>query len=67
MENISLLKQWLPLLVPVIILEFGLMVAALVDLIRRERTKGPKWVWILVIALVNLFGPIIYFLAGREE
>ena len=67
MENISLLKQWLPLLVSVIILEFGLMVAALVDLIRRERTKGPKWVWILVIVLVNLFGPIIYFLAGREE
>ena len=67
MENIALLKQWLPLLVPVIILEFGLMIAALVDLIRREKTKGPKWVWILVIVLVNLFGPIIYFLAGREE
>lgn len=67
MENIALLKQWLPLLVPVIILEFGLMIAALVDLIRREKTKGPKWVWILVIVLVNLFGPIIYFLVGREE
>ncbi len=67
MENIALLKQWLPLLVPVIILEFGLMITALVDLIRREKTKGPKWVWILVIVLVNLFGPIIYFLAGREE
>ena len=44
MENIALLKQWLPLLVPVIILEFGLMITALVDLIRREKTKGPKWV-----------------------
>jgi len=67
MENIALLKQWLPLLVPVIVLEFGLMIAALVDLIRREKTKGPKWVWVLVIVLVNLFGPIIYFLVGREE
>ena len=67
MENIALLKQWLPLLIPVIILEFGLMIAALIDLIRREKTKGPKWVWILVIVLVNLFGPIIYFLVGREE
>lgn len=67
MENLALLKQWLPLLVPVIILEFGLMIAALVDLIRREKTKGPKWVWILVIVLVNLFGPIVYFLVGREE
>lgn len=67
MENIGLLKQWLPLLVPVIILELGLMIAALVDLIKREKTKGPKWVWILVIVLVNLFGPIVYFLVGREE
>jgi hypothetical protein len=67
MENIGLLKQWLPLLIPVIILELGLMIAALVDLIKREKTKGPKWVWILVIVLVNLFGPIVYFLVGREE
>jgi len=55
------------LLIPVIILELGLMVAALIDLIKREKTKGPKWVWILVIVFVNLFGPIVYFLVGREE
>lgn len=67
MENIGLLKQWLPLLIPVIILELGLMVAALVDLVKREKTKGPKWVWILVIVFVNLFGPIVYFLVGRDE
>jgi hypothetical protein len=67
MENIGLIKQWLPLLIPVIILELGLMIAALIDLIKREKTKGPKWVWILVIVLVNLFGPIVYFLVGREE
>ncbi len=67
MENIGIVKQWLPLLIPVFILELGLMIAALVDLIKREKTKGPKWVWILVIVLVNLLGPIVYFLAGREE
>lgn len=67
MENIALIKQWLPLLIPVFILELGLMIAALIDLIKREKTKGPKWVWVLVIVLVNLFGPIVYFLVGREE
>ena len=67
MDSIALIKQWLPLLIPVIILELGLMIAALVDLIKRERTKGPKWVWVLVIVLVNLFGPIVYFLVGRDE
>jgi hypothetical protein len=43
------------------------MVIALVDLIRRSRTRGPKWVWVLVIVLINFIGPIIYFVVGRLE
>jgi len=57
----------LPLLVPIAILELILMIVALVDLVRRERTKGPKWAWALVIVLVNVIGPIVYLVAGREE
>jgi hypothetical protein len=43
------------------------MVVALVDLLRRERTRGPKWAWALLILLVNLVGPVLYLLLGREE
>lgn len=67
MENLDKIRELIPLLIPIIILQFGLMVAALIDVIKREKTKGPKWVWIVVIVLVNLFGPIIYFIAGRDE
>lgn len=67
MENLDKIREFLPLLIPIIILQFGLMIAALIDLVKREKTKGPKWVWILVIVLVNLFGPIVYFVAGRDE
>ena len=31
------------------------------DLVRRAQTRGPKWLWALVILFVNLIGPIIYF------
>jgi hypothetical protein len=61
------LKELLPLLIPVILLELALMAVALVDLVRRERTRGPKWAWALVIVFVNLVGPILYLLLGREE
>ena len=61
------LKELLPLLIPVILLELALMAVALVDLVRRERTRGPKWAWVLVIVFVNLIGPILYLLVGREE
>ena len=64
MENISSI---IPFLIPIILLQLGLMVFALTDLIRRERTKGPKWIWALVIIFVNLIGPVIYLVAGREE
>lgn len=61
------LFQWLPFLVPLILLQVVLMVVALVDLLRRERTRGPKWAWALLVVLVNLIGPVVYLLFGREE
>ncbi|MDI6768109.1 MAG: PLD nuclease N-terminal domain-containing protein [Anaerolineales bacterium] len=64
MENI---REYIPLLVPVIIIQLALMIAALADLIRRPRTKSAKWLWAVVIVLVNFIGPIVYFVAGREE
>ena len=64
MENI---RSLIPFLIPIVLLQLGLMVIALLDLNRRERTKGPKWVWVLVIIFVNLIGSVVYLVVGREE
>ena len=61
------LMKLLPLLIPLFLIQLGLMIAALIDLLKREKTKGPKWVWILIVVFVNMIGPIIYFIVGREE
>ena len=61
------IQQYIPFLIPVVIIQLVLMITALVDLIRREHTRGPKWAWILVILLVNYLGPILYFVLGRKE
>ena len=61
------LKPYIPYLIPVIIIQLGLMIFALVDLVRRERTKGPKWMWAIVIVAVNIIGPVVYLLAGKDE
>jgi hypothetical protein len=60
-------SKLIPLLIPVIIIELGLMIIALLDLVKRERTRGPKWVWALVIIFINIFGPIAYLLFGRQD
>lgn len=62
-------EQIIALLAPIIVIQLGLMVAALFDLERDERRVrgGSKLVWAVVIVFVNVLGPIIYFVAGREE
>jgi hypothetical protein len=60
------LMSYLPLLIPVVLLELGLMIFALTDLLRRKRTKGPKWMWAIII-FIQIIGPVIYLLVGREE
>ncbi len=61
------LRQLLPFLIPIILLQLALMLFALIDLARRPKANGPKWLWVLIIILVNFIGPIAYFLIGRQE
>jgi len=61
------LADYLPFLFPVILLQLALLIFALIDLVRREKTRGPKWLWAIVIVLGEVLGPIVYLLVGREE
>ncbi|WP_394141069.1 PLD nuclease N-terminal domain-containing protein [Cytobacillus oceanisediminis] len=55
------------ILAPIVIIQLILMVVAIFDLVRIEKTDGPKWVWALVILFINLLGPIMYFIFGRRS
>jgi hypothetical protein len=66
-DVLTTIKELLPFLIPIVLIELALMVAALVDLIRRDQTRGPKWLWVIVILFFNFIGPIIYFVVAREE
>ncbi|MDQ0232583.1 PLDc N-terminal domain-containing protein [Metabacillus malikii] len=52
---------------PLIVLHLILMITALVSCIREEETRGPKWMWILIILFINLIGPVLYFVIGRRN
>ena len=68
MDIFDEIKGILPWLIPLVILELGLMIIALVDLTRREKVRGDsKLVWALIIILINLIGPIVYLIGGRGE
>jgi hypothetical protein len=62
-------EQIVALLAPIVIIQIGLMIAALYDLEKEERRVrgGSKLVWALVIVFVNVVGPLVYLIAGRED
>ncbi len=63
------LREMLPILLPILLVQLTLIIFALRDLLKPERhvRGGNKWVWGLVIVFANMLGPILYFLLGREE
>ncbi len=68
MNGMESIIEMLPYLVPIIILELTLLVIALVDLVKRKHVTGDnKIIWVLVVLLFQIIGPIIYLVAGRKE
>jgi len=61
------IRPYIPMLVPLVILDLGLRLFAFLDLLKRERVKGTKWMWALIVLLVGSIGPILYFVLGRED
>jgi hypothetical protein len=60
-------EMWL-LIAPLAILQLGLMIFALVDWMRRPRTRYlDRRVWLAIIVILSIIGPVAYFFLGREE
>ncbi len=55
------------LLIPLIIMQIFLQILALISLFKQDLPKEKRILWVLVIILLNLLGPIIYFLIGRRD
>jgi hypothetical protein len=59
----------LALVIPILVIQVGLLIWGLYDLTRPDRrVKGDnKVLWAIVIIFINILGPILYFIVGREE
>ncbi|MFD0588781.1 PLD nuclease N-terminal domain-containing protein [Paenibacillus sp. GCM10027627] len=55
------------ILLPLLIIQLILMVIAIVLCIRARETRGPKWMWILIILFFNLLGSVAFFVFGRRN
>lgn len=61
------------LLLPILLIQLAVSIYALVDLIKRKKTHGPRWLWaaLLVITLfalpTGLIVAAVYLVWGRKE
>jgi len=63
-----IVKYWAYLL-PVLIIQVVFQIIALVDLTRRplEEIRGrSKPLWVVIIIIFGILGPVIYFIFGKK-
>lgn len=64
----NMLFEILPLLVPVLLIDIALAVAAVRHILRHPHYRfGNKTMWLVIVVVLLLFGPIIYFVFGKGE
>lgn len=65
---LNTLFEILPLLVPVLLIDIALAVTAVRHVLRHPRYRfGNKAMWLVIVVVLLLFGPIIYFVFGKGE
>jgi hypothetical protein len=65
MDTIS---EYLPFLIPLAIVEFTLMIVAVVHIVKHPNYKtGNKTLWLVLSIVLGFIGPILYFVFGKGE
>ncbi len=66
------LQTLLLLASPIFLIQIGLAVYSLVDLAKRKLTRGPRWLWAVLLVLgavsvpMGLITSALYLLWGRQ-
>jgi hypothetical protein len=55
-------------LVLLTLVELTLLVWAVVDIVQRPAVLwGQKWIWLVIVVLFGIIGPLVYFAIGRVQ
>jgi hypothetical protein len=67
MENQELLNI-IKLAWPLLLLQIGLQIYAIYDILKNKNTKHFQYgIWLVIVILGEIVGPIIYFVVGKSE
>jgi len=67
-QSFDIIRQFLPFLIPLIVIQLGLLVASLIHILTHKTYRmGNRLLWVVICVLINTIGPILYFILGRGE
>jgi hypothetical protein len=59
--------EYILLIIPLVLLELSLKIFCLVKLFKEGSANLSKGLWLVIILLVNFFGPILFLTVGRRR
>ena len=66
--SLESIQEYLPFLILLVIAEFALAMTALIHVLKHPNYRfGNKVMWIVIVLLIQIIGPVVYFLIGRGE
>lgn len=63
------IMEYLPFLLPLVIVEFALLGYTLYHILTHHHYKrGNRTLWLIIVIVgMNFVGPVLYFLLGKED
>ena len=69
MNDLETLKEFLPFIIPLVIVQFTLLGYTIYHILTHDHYKrGNRTIWMIVAIIgMEFIGPILYFVLGKEE
>ena len=64
------LVKYIPFIIPLLIIELGLVIFCIVDIAKKKKTKNLSpliWIIISIIFMSTFIGPVLYIVFGRAD
>ena len=65
--EIEQLMEYMVIILPLLLLNLGLVVFSLVKIFKDGVDNLNKCLWIVIVIFVNLVGPILFLMLGRKK
>jgi len=66
--ELNTLINYLPFLLPILLIEITLAITAVIHVVKHPTYKfGNKTIWIIVVLVIQIIGPILYFTVGKGD